>query len=223
MTDSILPRIMTIEDIAGYLRVNNELVISELEQGHINGFKVGTEWRCTEASLLDYVGGQRLSGSSAQSDSPVLKYEETDFTEIGSFDYKWPGGKEDFENGFETTRSVEGRTHTFRIGFTDRQAAGQERRRVVVWMDNWPLVEFAGSNNYESDGLLASVIKVKGGKQLRPSAHIPEEYKGFRVARYDSIIQGSYASSNMAVIVQDTDFESMLKHAIIRANLKELI
>jgi len=223
MADSILPRIMTITDMAEYLKVDEKVIISELEQGHINGFKVGTEWRCTEASLLDYISGQNLLGSSAQSDYPRWKWIEGSFTEIGPFDYKWPKETEAFENGFETTRSIEGHTRTFKIGFTNRKAAGKERRRVVVWMDNWPLVEFAGSNDYESDGLLASVIKIKGGKQLRTSAKIPEEYKGFRIARYDSIVQGPYASQHMAVIVQSNDLESMLKHAIIRATLKELI
>jgi hypothetical protein len=223
MTESILPAIMTVEDMAGYLKVDNKVVISELEQGHIHGFKVGTEWRCTEASLLDYINGKHHSVSLAQSGIPAWKSEETGFTEIGSFDFQWPGGKEHFENGYETTRSVEGRSRTFRIGFTDRPAAGQKRRRVVVWMNNWPLVEFAGGNNYESDGFLASVIKVKGGKQLRASANIPDAYKEFSVVRYDSIVQGPYASRNMAVVAHKSDLESMLKHAIIRAQLKELI
>ena len=92
-----------------------------------------------------------------------------------------------------------------------------------MWIDNWPLVEFAGGNNYESDELLASVIKVKGGTQLRPSGKIPEEYKNFNIARYDSIVQGRYASRNMAVIVSKDDLESMIRHAVIRATCKELI
>ena len=224
MTDSILPRIMTVEDIAGYLRVSNEVVISELEQGHIAGFKVGTEWRCTEASLLDYVSGQHLSCFETQLDSSKSRWTVADFVETGPFEYKWPGGIEAFETGYETNRTFEERTHTFKIGFTKREAAGQDDRpRVVIWMDNWPLVEFAGGNNYKSDKLLVSVIKVKGGKQLRPAAKIPEEYKEFRVVRYDSIVKGPYASGNMAVVVKNNDFESMLKHAIIRATWKEFI
>jgi hypothetical protein len=152
-----------------------------------------------------------------------IQYEATDFIEVGSFDYQWPKDREHFEYGYETTRNVNGRTHTFKIGFTNREAAGQMRRRVVVWMDNWPLVEFAAGNNYKSDGLLASVIKVQGGKQLRPSGKIPEEYKEFHIARYDSIVQGPYASRNMAVIVSKDDLQSMVRHAIIRATWKQLI
>lgn len=223
MTNSDLPKIMTIEEVADYFKINEDFVIRELEQGHLRGFKIGTEWRCTGANLVEFINRNHPSLSLDRLDSSILKYEETGFIEIEPFDYQWPKDKEHFENGYETTRSIDGRTHTFKIGFTDRQAAGQMRRRVIVWIDNWPLVEFAGGNDYESDGLLTSVIKTQSGKQLRPSGKIPEEYKGFRIARYDSIVQGPYASRNMAVIVSKDDLETMLRHAIIRAQWKELI
>ena len=152
-----------------------------------------------------------------------LEYETTGFTEIEPFDYRWPTITEHYESGYETTREINGRNHTIRIGFTNREAAGQMRQKIVMWMNNWPVAEFTAGNNYESDGLLAGLIKVKGGKQLRPSGKIPEEYKDFNVARYDSIVQGPYASRNMAVIVQKDDLESMIRHAIIRATWKQLI
>jgi len=97
------------------------------------------------------------------------------------------------------------------------------RRRVIVWMDERPLVEFAGGNDYESNGLLASVIKSPNNKQLTPYQHLPKEYKDFEVARYDSIIRGHFASKNMAVIVHKGDLRKMLKHAVIRATWKKLI
>jgi excisionase family DNA binding protein len=223
MTNSILPKIMTIEEVADYFKIDKDVVVRELEQGHIHGFKVGTEWRFTDADLLEFISRNHYSLSLAQSDISTLKYEETGFREIGPFDYQWPAGEEHFERGYETARTINSREHTFRIGFTDRYAVGQMRRRVIVWMDNWPVVEFAGGNGYESDGLLASVIKTRGGKQLRPSSKIPEEYKDFHVERYDSIVQGPYASRNMAIIAPKDDLESMIRHAIIRANWKELI
>ena len=197
--------------------------MKELEDGHLKGFKIRSEWRCTDAALLDYVRENNKLSPINRSESKKPEYASASFTEIGDFDYQWPLTSEHFENGYETTSKINGRIYTFKIGFTNRQAAGKMRRRVVVWMDNWPLVEFAGSNNYESDGLLASVIKVEGGKQLRPSGKIPDEYKDFRIARYDSIVQGPYASRNLAIIVSKDDFESMLRHAIIRAALKNRV
>ncbi len=223
MTDSGLPTIMTIGEVADYFKISEDIILKELEQGHLRGFKIGTEWRLTGASLVEFINTNQLSSSLNRLDSAILQYEATGFTEIGPFDYQWPKDKEHFESGYETTRNINGRTHTFKIGVTDRQAAGQMRRRVIVWIDNWPLVEFAGGNNYESDELLASVIKIQGGKQLRPSGKIPEEYKDFRIARYDSIVQGPYASRNMAIIVTKDDLESKIRHAVIRATWKELI
>jgi excisionase family DNA binding protein len=223
VTYASLPKILTVEEIADYLRIGVDVVLKELEQGHIQGFKVGTEWRCTDANLLAFVSGNHKVPAAIRSGNSGLEYDATDFAAVGPFDYQWPKVKEHFEGGFETTRRVNSRTHTFKIGFTDREAAEQLRRRVVVWLDNWPLVEFAGSNKYQSDGLVASIIKIEGGKQLRPTARIPEEYSDFRVGRYDSVVQGAYASRNMAIIVNKDDLESMIRHAMIRARLKGII
>lgn len=223
MTISNLPQVLTVEEVAQYLKTNPDTVNKEMEEGRIRAFKVGEEWRCTDTSLMEYISRNGAVSGGSLPANHSLHYEEGSFTEIESFDYDWPKLKEHFEYGYETTRDINGRTHTFRIGFANRQAAGQMRRRVVVWINNWPVVEFAGGNKYESDGLLASVIKVEGGKQLRPSGKIPNDYKAFHVARYDSIVQGPYASRNMAVIVQKDDLESMIRHAIIRATWKELI
>lgn len=223
MDSSDLPRILTPDEVADYLKVSSELALSELEAGRLRGFKVGTEWRCTDSNLLEYTSNSNSISLVALSKSRKPEYEETSFVEIEPFEYQWPGGKEHFETGYETTRTINGRTYTFKIGYTNRQAAGQMRRRVVVWIDNWPLVEFAGGNNYKSDGLLASVIKDRGGKQLRPSMKIPDEYKNFHIEKYDSVVQGPYANRNMAVIVSKDDLESMLRHAIIRAEWKNRI
>ena len=223
MTNSSLPNILTLEEVADYLKVDKKVILAEIEKGNLHGLKLGEDWRFTDASLLEFFNRNHPSLSLIPSDSMEMEYETTDFTQIGPFDYQWPKDQEHFENGYETTKTINGRSHTFKIGFTYRQAAGEMRRRIVVWIDNWPLVEFAGGNNFESDGLLVGIIKVRGGKQLRPSAKIPEEYKNFNIARYDSIVQGAYASRNMAIIVSKDDLETMLRHALIRGNWKELL
>jgi len=223
MTNTGLPNIFTLEEVADYLKVDKEDVLSEVEKGKIRGFKLGSDWRFTEASVLEFVSSDHTLSFVTMTGGDESKLEQGRFDPIGPFEYQWPLEKEEFENGFETTRSVNGRMHTFKIGYTNRQAAGQMRRRVIVWVENWPVVEFAGGNDYESNGLLASIIKIQSGKQLRPSAKIPEEYKDFRIVRYDSIVQGPYASRNMAIVVSKDDLETMIRHAIIRAIFKEII
>lgn len=223
MNDLVLPEIITIEEASDYFKISKDVIVKELEQGHLHGFKIGGEWRLTEANLVEYINRNYHSLSTEQLRSLTPQYEITGFTEIGPFDYQWPTTEEHYESGYETTRDINGRTHILKIGFTNRESSGLNRRKIVVWINNWPVVEFTASNNYESDGLLAGIIKIKGGKQLRPSGKIPEEYKDFHVARYDSIVQGPYASRNMAVIVSKDDLESMIRHAIIRATWKDLI
>lgn len=223
MTNSNLPNIMTLEEVADYLKVDKGVVLSELEKGNIRGFKLGAEWRITEAGVLEFVSGNHALSLVTQRGNNESGYKPGDFDSIGPFEYRWPTVTEQFESGYETTRSINGRTYTFKIGYTNRQAAGQMRRRVVVWIDNWPVVELAGGNDYESNELLASIIKTQNGKQLRPSGKIPEEYKDFHVVRYDSIVQGPYASRNMAIVVSKDDLETMIRHAIIRATLKGLV
>ena len=224
MTYSSLPKVYTIEEVAEYLRVEPADVLEELERGHIGGFKVGGKWRSTEADLLRLVDkthtGQTVSTDDGNSE---VEYSAGDFTDVGPFDYQWPKKSEHFDTAFETVRAVGGRNHTFRIAMTNRHAASLLRRRTVVWLDGVPLVEFAGSNNFESDELMASIIKVHGGKQLRPAAKVPKEYAGFRLDRYNVIVEGDYASKNMAIVVTKDDYESMLRHATIRARLKGII
>ncbi len=223
MNISNLPQVLTPDEVADYLKIDRSIVIKEIEEGRLHGFKIGHEWRCTDTSLLEYISRNHTIIISSLADSSKLGFQTTSFTEIEPFDYQWPKNKEHFESGYETTRELNNRTHTFKIGFTNREAAGRMRRRVVIWIDNWPLVEFAGGNDYDSDGVLAGIIKIQGGKQLRPSGRIPEEYRNFNVARYDSVVRGPYASRNMAVIVSKDDLESMIRHAIIRAIWKELV
>ncbi len=223
MNNSHLPNILTLSEVAEYLKVTKEVILTELAKGNIHGFRLGEDIRFTDDNVLEFINKNHPSLSLGQLDNSEIEYEATGFTEIGPFDYQWPKDQEHFENGYETTRTINNRSHTFRIGFTNRQAAGQMRRRIVVWINNWPIVEFAAGNNYENDSLLVGIIKTQNGKQLRPSAKIPEEYKGFNVARYDSIVQGPYASRNMAVIVLKDDLETMIRHALIRAQLKEII
>lgn len=225
MTESTLPRIWTPKEVGEYLRVHEDLVLGELEKGVLHGFRIGNEWRLSDNDLLAYINSNYSKTSTEENhefDAQETE-EESEFNEIGAFDFQWPQSVEHFDEGYSVIQAVDGRPIKFRIGFTDREAAGKMRRRATVWMDERPLVEFAGGDDYERNGLLASVIKLRSNKQLTPYQNIPKEYRGFRVARYDSIVRGRFASKNMAVIVHKNDLRAMLKHTVIRARWKDLV
>jgi len=229
MTDYTLPRILTPEEIAEYMKVNEATITSEFELGNLHGFKIGNEWRCSDEDILNYMRGVRniIETSQPSTASKSRSESNLNIVEIGSLDFNWPkkgggGNLEHYDKGYEATTIINDQEYTFRIGFGNRESAGQERRRVTIWLGNRAIVEFAGSNDYQSDGLLAGIIRLKNGKQLT-TQRIPDEYKGFRIEKYNSVVKGPRASTGMAVIVHKDGLKSMLNHAVIRATWKELI
>lgn len=55
MTDSIVPRVYDVNEIASILNVHRETVLRQLRNGKLKGFKVGYDWRVTEDQLLEYM------------------------------------------------------------------------------------------------------------------------------------------------------------------------
>ena len=227
MNDITLPHILTPKEVAEHLKVNESLIQHELETGKLHGFKIGDEWRCTEQDVLSYIQGVKEPIVSSPQPIVITPKHHWSIEEIQPFDFNWPkrgggGHLQHYDKGYEGTTTIHGQEYTLKLGFCMRKAADIMRRRVTIWLGNRAIVEFAGSNNYEDDGLLAGIIRLKNGKQLT-TQKIPDEYKPFKVEKYNSIIRGARASTGMAVIVQKNDLESMLEHAIIRAIWKELL
>jgi len=223
--ESGLPGIWKPAEVADYFGVNEEVVVRELEEGRLRGFRIGSEWRCSDLDLLKYIEGSKPRAMPYERMTQQVSSGNmvTDFFQIEAFDYRWPVEEEHFCKGYETIREINSRHFTFRIGMGEHKVIGMVRPHVVVWLGETALVEFTGGNNCEADGLMASILKLPDGKQLRPNETIPSAYEGFEVAAYNSIVQGPYAFRNMAVIVHKDDLESILLHAIIRAQWKELI
>ena len=230
MGSSSLPNIMNAEEVASYFKVEEEVVLGEIKAGRLKGFKIGSEWRISDEEILAYMGMQKSMVQGNEVSQSIVPQTEAGggFKEIQAFDFKWPGESgegfiEHYDRGYEATRKINGRDYTFIIGFGWREAAGQNRRRVTIWIGNRAIVEFAGSNNYAKDKLVAGIIRLPNNRQLSPRVDIPKEYRNFKVVRYDSIVQGPRASKNLAVVVDENDLDAMLRHAIIRARWKELV
>ena len=222
----VLPSIWTLSEVAKYLKVSEQVVLGEIEAGRLNGFKVAEEWRCTQLDVQAYIRQPRSrvenqSQLSRENHENVWSLEDT-----GPFDFRWPkkGGSavEHYGKGYNATKLVDGQQIALKVGFSDRKAAGQMRKRVTVWLGKRPLVEFAGSNDYDKDGILASIIRLKNNKQLTYQ-RIPPEYEGFKVQRYNSVVNGRRASTGFAIVVHKDDLTAMLEHALIRANWKGLL
>ena len=59
--------VLTAEEAADLLRVSTKTVLMLAREGTLPGEKVGRAWRFVRTDLLDYVRGQKRSGSRAAS------------------------------------------------------------------------------------------------------------------------------------------------------------
>ena len=228
-----LPDIWTVDEVAEYLKTDTVTVSAELESGRLRGFLLGTEWRCTESDIRGYVEwlyGRRVGPSVTETAETDGRTE--DFASIGKFVYRWPHKKdvnptdsqEEYDPTYETTRHIGGRSYVFTVGFARREVGGQNRRRVTVWLNrSTPLVEFVGTDDYESTGRLASVIKQPDGRHLKRFQELPNEYREFETGPYDSLVRVRYASRGMAVVAREDDLETIVRHAMIRARWKKRV
>jgi len=209
-------KIYTIEGIADLLKVDTKTVIAEIEEGNIEGFKIGGEWRITEQSLLSFIssGGSQNTGT----EKSIKMSSNLEIHETLPFQFTWPNGwTEEYATAYEGTLDKEAMHFEVKVGVGEREAAGKNRKRVTVFLNGRPTVEFAGADDFEQSGLVASFITLPNKKRLKPNQSVPKEYQAFDIRRYDSVVKGLRVATSMAVVSKIDDLETMVSHAVIRA------
>jgi hypothetical protein len=235
------PIVLTVPLVAERLITSPETIVGELEAGRLLGFKVGGEWRTTEEDLFAFIGhpvlrtpkeSQEWESESVNGPPEVqATWRKTD----EPFRFTWPKtagtdpeeSTEYYKPAFAGSVQWQGRNIAFRIGFTKRDAAGmQGRERVVVFLQTGstfiPLVQFVGANDFDKTGRLASVIKNKDGRHLRPGEPVPVEYRGLPQCVYSEVVVGKNAARSIAVLAQKDNLTLMARHGLIRARWKKL-
>jgi hypothetical protein len=141
---------------------------------------------------------------------------------VDAFSYKWPDGTiEEYHEAYEGTVNADSVQIQVKIGIGERSAAGRMRKRVVVFLDGRPTVEFAGVDDFDKSGLVAGVITLRNRKRLKPGQRVPDEYRSFQLVRYNTVITGPRAMSAMAVLAKINDHNTMISHALIRAMFRD--
>lgn len=140
-----------------------------------------------------------------------------------NFFFKWPdGSKERYDIAIDYDAiSVDGK-HVLRIGYCMRETYGRPRRRVVVWIDDYPYAEFLEADDFDVSGELLSEIrfydKDKDSKRMcrYKDDRLPERYMSFTVDSMKRRIQEDGVHDAWAVVTNVADHFTMASLAALR-------
>jgi len=62
-------KVLTVEELSGYLRVHRSTIYRLLKKGHLPGFKIGSDWRFNVEAIDEW----RLQQGAAQLDEPRIE------------------------------------------------------------------------------------------------------------------------------------------------------
>jgi hypothetical protein len=153
------PVVLTAEAAAQRLVTTPEKILAELEAGRLKGFRIGEEWRTTEAALLKFMGVctsapqdrsaamiAALTKTARRSPDFAALLADAQWRLVDPFEYQWPKKKtepdkppESYEEAYATRLTLAKREVPLLIGFCNRESAGdKERRRAVVFLGYHP-------------------------------------------------------------------------------------
>lgn len=142
--------------------------------------------------------------------------------------YRWPQDDE----YYDPFTVYEGRTSRGRIrlaiGWCERTNTwGRDRRYAIVFYisdgGKRPLCEFLASDLVEETGDYVAIIRGAGALQRSmydPGMVLPGPYRHLRVENYRDHIDYAGSWSKQAVVATEDDIDSMLRHAMIQAELR---
>ena len=139
----------------------------------------------------------------------------TDFSSVKKkYEHVWPDGSKETYAALELISDEDTRVIT---AFTFRPVFNRNRRKVVIFFNDWPAVEFTATDDYGTTGELVSLIRRRGGRDYYSwDESAPPEYMGFNTIKYSERIQEPGAFHSIAIVVNIVDIRSMLQHALIQ-------
>jgi len=214
-------QVLTVEEVAKYLRVPVDAIQVEIATGRLSAINVAGHVRIREYGLSDYMNQARTK--TDRQTAPGRDGFRIDIHAAPDFTHKWPDGtSEVFTNVSEGVASIDDADYQIKVGFTLREAAGQLRARSLVLVNRYPSVEFvAEAKDIQPDSKMASIIRDRGGKQIPVGAEVPPEYAGKQIGPYRSIVDGRGARNGIAVICESRDLQAMVEHAVIRYRFRD--
>ena len=137
-------------------------------------------------------------------------------------EYRWPSGDVEFYSPADAYRvSDESDARELVLGFGWRDAFGQVRRRIIVFLRDpvWPGIEFVGTDSYASDRTLVwAMKKPEGNVQYGISESPHPDYLGLRMVPFRNHISNKRSFASWAVMVIEDQVEEILRAAWIRGH-----
>lgn len=211
--------VLTLQEISDYLRVAVAVLEKEVADGILPALMLGTETRVFRRDFDQYLKNKlvgRLQAAPATRPT-ITSRGGIQFSPSKAFKYRWPHKSTEPAWLEEFTEVYEGISAGRRVtvGFSHDPDKGI---RGTVFVNRRPMVRFKPAKDFAKSGLMVSIIKTTDRKQLRPDDLIPPEYVGLRVETYRNHIDKPHASSNLAVVCEKKDLQSMAQHALVRAD-----
>jgi len=221
--------VITLEEAAEIMRVTKEQMKMELETGGIPGFQIAGVWRTTKEALWEKIQGRvptvKSAGSSVPQGIVPISGIKLEWERVGDFTWKAPKSEEHYTEGYKTELTLGNRPVPLVIGYTVRPAYGSDRARVsVLWGHPggalYAVVEFVGTDDYETKGKVASIIRKGNNKHLRPGEPMPAGYENMPTGIFNECVTGAYSPGCVALIVDKDARDLMVQHAILRSKDK---
>ena len=222
-----MENIYTLEEVSKHLKVPPDVVEKEIETGRLEALNIGGHLRVSEYALAEYKKAAVTHSVNKNGTRPAVSVPTAEWLRLqpaANFVHHWPDGKvEEYKDVQEGIATEAGRQYHIKLGWTVRKTGGEERRRWLVLVDRYPTVEFVRCSETGQDGseYAASIIRDRRNKQVPALAAVPQEYRDFVTAVYSEKVKGSGSSNGQAVVCPVTDFQAMVRHALIRTKYRD--
>jgi len=136
------------------------------------------------------------------------------------YTYSWPDGSTEVYKAVIYNVVFSGQSREVLIGFTEREAYGAIRRRVVVFVDGHPEAEFCGTDDYDVTGRLVAIVRGPDRK-LMDIDKISVEYVGLPVVEHSTVIARG-RKGKAGLVVTECDHDLMIRHALIQSEWRRV-
>ena len=112
---------------------------------------------------------------------------------LGPFNFRWPNGIEQFEDGWSFDARIVGVRFSGRHGIGAREVYRKMRVHTVTWIGGEVQVEGVEADDYPSSQALISRLRRPGRAFAHTWDQIPAGYDGFEIVEHRREIDAPYS------------------------------